>query len=509
MVSPFYIKKLKRLFFLAFFIYTTINASTLNLSISSNPSRINPILASDSASSEISQWIFNGLFKYNKDGKIVNDLAFSHKFINNKTLKVSLKQNIKWHDGKEFTSDDVIFTYNKIIDPKIFTSLKSSFMYVKDIQKIDKYTFIIHYKEAYYKALNIWMTGILPKHIYENESDMMNSKFNKKPIGTGPYKLNEFKISSNIILIANDEYFDKRPKIDKINYKFIADSNTLFFTLKQQNLDIGSLTPLQIDRQISNHFKDNFMIIEKPSFGYTYLGFNLNNDKFKDINVRKALSLGINRQELVDILFFGHGKVCTGPFLPDTFAFNNNILAPNQNISKAKQLLNKAGYTPNHPLEFEVVTNANNSIRVYAAQILQYQLAKIGVNMHIRIMEWQAFLNTVVMPKKYETILLGWGLSLMPDAKPLWHSSSSKKGGFNLVNYSNLKVDELIEEGAKTIDNDKLSVIYKKIFKHITDDIPYLFLYIPNSISVVNKDIENIEPAFTGFMHNQKDWIKK
>ncbi|MBT4707506.1 MAG: peptide ABC transporter substrate-binding protein, partial [Campylobacteraceae bacterium] len=190
-------------------------------------------------------------------------------------------------------------------------------------------------------------------------------------------------------------------------------------------------------------------------------------------------------------------------------AFNDNVKAPIQNIKKAKKLLNDLGYSKDKPFEFEVVTNANNSVRVYAAQILQYQLAKVGIKMTIRVMEWQAFLNTIVMPKKYEAIILGWGLSLMPDAKPLWHSSSNKKGGFNLVNYSNKNVDNLIEEGAKTIDKNKLSIIYKDIFKKITDDIPYLFLYIPNSITVVNKDIKNVNPSFLGIMHNQKNWIKE
>jgi peptide/nickel transport system substrate-binding protein len=498
---------MKFLIFL-FLIFLSLYSSTLNLSISSNPSRINPILASDSASSEISQWIFNGLFKYDKDGNIVNDLASSYKFINDTTLEITIKKNIKWHDGIELTSKDIIYTYNQIISPKIFTSLKSSFDYVKSVKKINRYKIEVKYKKPYFKALNIWMTGILPSHILKDEKDLMKSTFNKNPIGTGSYKLKSLKNSSDIVLEANSNYFEGKPKINKLLYKFLADPTTSFFMLKQKKLDVGSLTPLQIDRQISKNFKDNYKIIEQPSFGYTYMGFNLLNKKFRDIRVRQALSLAINRKELVDILFFGHGKVCTGPFLPNTFAFNNKIKAPIQDIKKAKKLLEEVGYNKTNPFSFEVVTNANNSIRVYATQILQYQLAKIGVNMKIRVMEWQAFLNTIVMPKNYEAIILGWGLSLMPDAKSIWHSSSSKKGGFNLVGYENKEVDKLIEKGAKTINKKKLSIIYQDIFKKITDDLPYLFLYIPNSITVVNKNIKNTQPSFTGIMHNQKDWLK-
>jgi len=208
-------------------------------------------------------------------------------------------------------------------------------------------------------------------------------------------------------------------------------------------------------------------------------------------------------------LFFGHGKVCTGPFLPDTFAFNEKIKTPIQDIEKAKELLKQMGYDENNPFTFQVITNANNSIRVNAAQILQYQLSFVGIDMKIRVMEWQAFLNTVVHPRKFDAIILGWGLSLMPDAKPLWHSKSDKKGGFNLVGYSNKEVDSLIEKGEVTIDKTKLSKIYKEIFTKISDDLPYLFLYIPNSITVVNSDIKNVEDALTGVTHNQNDWIKE
>jgi peptide/nickel transport system substrate-binding protein len=494
---------------LLFLLLSYLNASTLNLSISSNPSRINPILSTDSASSEISQWIFNGLFKYDKDGNIVCDLAKDYDFKTPTKLIVNIKQNVKWHDGNLFTADDVVFTYDTINSPKVFTPTKSSFEIVKSVKKIDKFTIEINYKKPYFKALEIWLVGLLPKHLLQNEKDLMTSSFNKKPIGTGAYKLKSLSNSSDIILYANDEYFEKPPKIDKILYKFIPDTTTAFYTLKQKQLDVGGLTPIQIDRQIDDKFKKDFLVFETPSFGYTYMGFNLKNKKFHDIKVRKALSLAINRQEIVDILFFGHGKVCTGPFLPNTFAFNENIKSPTQNIKKAKQLLKSAGYDENNPFEFQVVTNANNSIRVNAAQILQYQLAKIGVNMKIRVMEWQAFLNTVVHPRNFDAIILGWGLSLMPDAKPLWHSKSDKKGGFNLVGYSNKKVDRLIEKGESTIDKKELSKIYKQIFTHISDDLPYLFLYIPNSITAVNSKIQNVSKALTGIMHNQKDWIKE
>ena len=501
--------KIFTLFTLHFSLFTFLNASTLNLSMNSSPSRLNPILANDSASSEISDWLFSGLFKYDKDGNIATDLAKSYTFKENTKLIITLKNNVLWHDGKKFSAKDVVFTYNSIINPKIFNTLVSNFIKVKSVKAIDDLTVEVIYKEPYFKAIEIWMVGILPYHKLRDEQDMMKSSFNKNPIGTGSYKLKSFKNSEDIRLVANDDYYEGRPKIDEILYTFLPDPTTSFLMLKQKKLDLGSLSPLQINRQIDKKFKTEHKIIEQPSFGYSYLGFNLRNEKFKDLRIRRALSMAINRDELVKILYFGHAKVCHGPFLPGSFAFNESVQAPKQNLKKAKELLKEVGYDENNPFEFEIVTNTGNEIRINAAQILQYQLAKIGVNMKIRVMEWQAFLNTVVFPRKFEAVILGWSLSLMPDAYSIWHSKSDKKGGFNFVGYKNKKVDELIEKGAITINREELGVIYKKLFKHISDDIPYLFLYVPNSITAVNNNIKNIKPSFVGIMHNQKDWIKE
>ena len=508
--AVFYKKTIQ--YYMKFFIYyllliTYLSASTLNLSMNSSPSRLNPILANDSASSEISDWLFNGLFKYDKNGNPIVDLAQSYEFKDQTTLIIKLKENVLWHDNTKFTAKDVIFTYEKIIDPKVFNSIKSNFQQVKSVKALDDYTIEVIYSQAYFKAIETWMVGILPYHLLKDEENLMTSSFNKNPIGTGSYKLKEFKQGQDIELIANDKYFEGRPNIDKILYQFLPDPNTSFLYLKQKKLDLGGLTPIQIDRQIDNDFKNKFTIIQKPSFAYSYLGFNLKNEKFKDIRIRQALSLAINRQEMVDILFFGYGKICNGPFLPDSFAYNENIKPITQDINKAKALLKDAGYDENNPFTFELVTNTGNDTRINAAQILQYQLEKTGVKMSIKVMEWQAFLNTVVHPKKFQAVLLGWSLALMPDAFPLWHSSSSKLGGFNLVSYENEKVDKLIEQGSTTINRDELGNIYKEIFKIITDDLPYLFLYIPDAITVINKDIKNVEPSFVGITHNQKDWI--
>ena len=485
-------------------------ATTLHLATSSNPARLNPILATDSSSAEIAGFLFNGLVKFDKDSKkIVGDLAKKFYFVDDTTLVFELRHGVKWHDGAEFSAKDVLFTYKTLISDKIASPYSAGFRFVKSVEIVDKYTIKVTYKKAYFKALETWMMGILPEHLLKNEKNLMSSKFNTHPIGTGAYKLERLEYSKNIILSAFDEYFEGRAKIDKISFHVIADPMTRFLMLKSAKLDIGSIEPMAYERQLQKDFFTKFNIYEKISLSYTYLGFNLRLKKFQNPDVRRALSLAIDREELVDILFFKHAKVCTGPFLPGTVAFNADVKAPTVNIKEAKRLLKKAGYDAKNPFSFEIVTSNSSSIRPYAAQILQHQLQRAGVRVTLRVMEWQAFLNMVVFPHKFESVLLGWGLSPTPDPYLFWHKDSDKKGGFNLVGYNNPKVNTMIEESQSMVDRKKLGKKWRKMFKIITDDNPYLFLYIPNAITAVDKRVKNVSPALGGIWHNYIEWEKE
>ncbi len=493
--------------FLYLFFPLFLYASTLHLSTSANPSRINPILATDVASSEIANYIFNGLVKYDKDGQnIIGDLAEKFYFEDNVTLIFELKGAIKWQDGVAFSAKDVLFTYELINSPQVVSPYTSTFRMVKSVEVIDDLKLKVTYKEPYFKALELWMSGVLPQHLLKDEKNIMSSAFNTHPVGTGPYRLTKLEFSKNIELSAYDDYFEHRPKIDQIIYHVIPDPNTRFLMLKTQKIDVGSLEAMQIERQIEASFFDNYKVIEEIAHAYVYLGMNLRREKFKDPRVREALSLAVNREELVDILFMGHGQVCTGPFLPGGPAFNASVIAPSQNITRAKKLLKEAGYDEKHPLRFEIATSNSNSIRPYAAQILQHQLAQAGVEVKLRVMEWQAFLNTVVFPKEFDTVLLGWSLSLSPDPYLLWHSDSDKEGGFNFIGYRNENVDALIEKMQGTIERKALATIQQQIFAEVVKDNPYLFLFIPNAIEVVDKKIKHIEPTINGIWYNYIDW---
>lgn len=492
------------LFFLIF--QSLLLASTLHLSIAANPSRFNPLLATDSASSTITRWLFSALVRYDKEGNIEPELAQSFTFLSPTLLEFRLRKDVQWSDGAPFSAKDVLFTYETILSPEIFTPYSSGFSHVETVEMVDEYTLHVKYKYPYFKALEIWMMEVLPHHLLKDEKAMMTSRFNQAPVGTGPYILETFELSKNIVLRANPHYFEGKPKPERLVFHFLPDNATEFMMLRSQKLDLSSITPLQHERQLDTSFHEFYNVHESIAHSYAYVGLNLKDPKFQDHRVRQALSLAIDRQELVDILLFGHGEVSTGPFLPRTNAFDPDVKAPLQDIQKAKALLAQAGYDVENPLEFTLTTSSG--ARAATAEILQYQLAKAGIKMRIRVMEWQAFLNTVILPRRFEAVLLAWSVGLKSDAYSIWHSESMRKGGFNFVGYANPRVDALIKEAERVVDEEKFGGIYREIYRQIAYDVPYLFLYVPKSLSVVNRAITPVEPSFIGITHNLTAWEK-
>ncbi len=494
-----------------FLLFLSLNlfASTLYMSYSSNIGRLNPLLATDSTSSEISGWLFDALLKYDTNGKIVPQIAKSFRFLDDVTLEIKLRDKVYWFDGKEVSAKDVLFTYEFVKNPKVFSPYIENFRKVVSVKVIDEKTVVIKYKEPYFKALETWLMPILPQHILKNDEAPMTSKFNFAPVGNGAYKIKRLEQGADVEFVANEHYYSGAAKIDKMVYRFLPDASSSFLMLKTGALDVGGLTPLQLKMQTDKAFFDKFQIVENPGSTYTYLGFNLKNEKFKDARVRKAISAAIDRNELIDLLFFGHAKVCNGPFLPGSYAYNPSVKTPKRDLAKAKALLREAGYSDAKPLSFEISTNSNNQNRLLAAEIIQKQLKEAGIIVKIRAVEWQAFLNTVVDPRRFETVLMGWSMPLSPDAYSIWHSDQiEKKAGFNFVSYKNKEVDTLIEKAERTTNKELIAGYYQRIFELIVNDNPYLFLFTPNSILAVSKKIKHVEPSIIGIMHNQTQWEK-
>ena len=354
------------------------------------PRSLVPILASDSASGAICGLVFNGLVKYDKDLSLVGDLAKEWEISEDGLeIKFYLRKGVKWHDGAPFTARDVEFTYRSLIDPMVRTPYSGDFKMVETLEVIDDYTIKVLYKESFSPGLSSWGMNIMPRHLLE-KVDLNNTGFSRSPIGTGPYKFKLWKTGERVELVSNHDYFEARPYIDRYIYRIIPDQATMFLELRAEGVDYISLTPLQFKRQTeSKFFKENFQKFNFPSFGYTYLGYNLNDPRFKDLRVRRAINYAIDKNEIIRGVLLGLGRIATGPFIPESWAYNKDVVYLEYDPEKAKMLLRDAGWQDidgdgilekeGTKFSFTVITNQGNEQRKMTLEIIQRRLKEIGI----------------------------------------------------------------------------------------------------------------------------------
>ena len=464
-------------------------------------SYLNPVLAQDSASSDINGLVFNGLIKYNRDLQgFIGDLAESWEIRPGPEPEITffLRRGVLWHDGKPFSAEDVKFTYDKIMDEKTQTVRRSDYELVKKVEVVDPYTFRVTYKQPFSPGLGTWGIGILPKHRLEKE-DINTTSFNRNPIGTGPFRFVEWVSDEKIVLEANPRYFEGRPHLDRIIYRIIPETSLSEMELLTRGVDYYGVLPHQYHRMNEIPF---LKIYSQPSLSYTYIGYNLKNPLFQDKRVRQALTHAIHREEIVQYVLYGFGNVISGPFPSHLWYYNPNVKPLPYDPIKAKKLLIEAGWRDTNgdgvldregkPFRFKLITNSGNDIRRDVGVLVQRQLRELGIDVTFETYEWSVFLKNFINAKHFDACILGWSLSPDPDDYMIWHSSQIEKG-FNFISYVNPEADRLWEEGRKEYDLEKRRKIYWRIHELIAEDQPYTFLFSPIGISALQKKFVLVE----------------
>lgn len=475
-----------------------------------------PPLASDAASAGIIGLIYNGLVKYDGNLNLVGDLAESWDISQDGlTITFHLRHGVKWHDGALFTAQDVLFTYQVMVDPKTPTAYSGDYLQVKKAEAPDDYTFRVTYPQPFAPALGSWGLAILPRHLLYGQ-DITKSLLARHPIGTGPYVFKEWKAGQMIGLDYNPNYFEGRPYLNGYLYRVIPDMATMFLELKSGNLDRMGLTPLQYTRQTAYaKFDRLYKKYRYMPFSYIYLGYNLRDPRFADRRVRQALTHAINKREIIDGVLMGLGEEAYGPYKPGTWYYNPNVPKFPYDPGKAKALLAEAGWHPDSsgiltkdgkPFEFTILTNQGNDIRVRTAEIIQRRLHDIGIRVKIRTIEWAAFLKQFLEKGRFDAVLLGWNTGLDPDQFDIWSSTKTKPGELNFIGYKNPEVDKLLSEGRHTFDREKRRQAYFKFQDILAEDQPYTFLFVPDALPAISRRFHGIKPAPAGIDYNFIKW---
>lgn len=480
-------------------------------------SNLIPYLSSDSSSHEVSDLLFVAPLRYNKNLEIEPYAAESYEVLDEgRLLRFTLRPGILWEDGVELTADDVEFTWKLVTNPETASPYAEDFMAVKEFRKTGRYTFEVRYEKYFARALISWMSAILPKHILEGQN-IHSTAFSRKPVGAGPYRMFAWEPGTRIRLKSSPTYFAGRPYIDEVVYRIIPDPSTMFLEAKAGKLDFMSLSPQQYLRQTSGEpWNTLFKKYKYLSSVYVYLGFNLQHPLFQDVRVRQAVSCAINRDDIIKGVLLGEGTPAFGPYKPGSWAYNTKIRPVQQDVEKAKKLLQEAGFSDSNgdgilekngkPFTFTILTNQGNEQRILAATVIQAQLKAVGIEVRIRTVEWAAFIKEFIHTGRFDAVILGWTITQDPDIFDVWHSSKAKPGGLNFTRYSNAEVDALLVEARATPDRARRKVLYDRVQEIMHADQPYCFLFVPYALPIVQARFQGIKPALAGIMYNFEKW---
>lgn len=497
------------------------SADVLRMALRGEPVQLNPILASDMGSIFVNGFIFNGLVRYDENLEIVPDLAESWEIEDGgKRIVFHLKKGVKWHDGKEFTAKDVVFTYQKTVDPSTNTFNAGLFKVGKENIKfhaLDDYTVEAELPSPFAPFFNnLTLVPVAPEHLLKDQ-DVNRCDYNRSPVGTGPFKFVEWKTSDRVTLEANPEYFRGNPKLKRIEFRIIPSAEGARIALMSNQVDMAGLSAE--DLFVIKHLKNfpSFVEIKKwDSFTYVYFSFDLTNPLFKDLKVRRAINYAINRDALVQTALHGFGSPIHGPIPIPSWAYTDHVGHYEYNPEKAKNLLDEAGWKPGgdgirekdgKKLSFKVIYINGSRASESACIQMQSYLSSIGVQLKLQALDKGALIDSLY-PHKFESVVFNWAEPFDPDIYTEWNSTQVEEG-MNFMSYSNPEVDVLLEKARESMDRETRKKLYHEIQKKIVEDAPYVWLWNQDSAMGVNQRVKGLsKPSPAGLLVDpEKVWV--
>jgi len=495
----------------SFMVNVAMKGGSISEGIVGTPRFINPILANSLADQDLVSLIYSGLMRKNSDGSLTPDIALKYEVSkDNLTYTFTLKDKIYFHDEKPITVDDIIFTINKIKDPIIKSPKKGSWEGIT-ISKIDEKTIKFTLKQPYSSFLENTTLGIMPEYLW-NASPLELNDMNTQPVGSGPYKVS--KVSKQSTGLIN--YYDLVP-FKEFNFNEPYINITLHFYPNEED-QISALEKGEVD-QISSITPANAKVLEEKGYRIESLTlprvfglfFNQNqNQIFTDKNIIKAIDLAVNKDTIVNDVLLGYGVVINDPIPPNMIDYQKLNKEDNatyiENIKKAENILSKDGWKKDENgflqkttklkgkktttnLEFSISTG-NAPELSKSAELIKQNLENIGMKVVIKTFEIGNLNQGVIRPRKYDALLFGQIINHESDLFAFWHSSQRKDPGLNVAMYTNANVDKILEDAFITIDEKSRIKKYAQFEDEIKKDMPSVFLYSPNFIYVISKNLQ-------------------
>jgi peptide/nickel transport system substrate-binding protein len=484
---------------------------------------LNPVVATD-GQSYIAEWpMFDSLVEL--DGKLgVKPLLAESWEVSRDglTYTFKLKKGVRWHDGKPFTARDVAFTFYSVLDPKVTTPHRAYFdalvgfpeltakenpkkpedLAQKPIEVIDDHTIRFRLRYPYGAFLAVLVSpraGIIPEHLLKGV-DLNTAEFNRKPVGTGPFRFVEWKRGDRLVMEANPTYHGGRPALDRVIYRVIPDAVVLLQELRAGGVDLIENPPLTEVARLKQTAGLKVLVADNTS--YTYLGYRQDLAPFDDVRVRRAFYHAVDVPTIVQQVLQGYAAIANGQFPPGTWAHDPSVKPYAYDPARARALLFEAGWKPGPDgvlvkdgkrLSFSVRHDQANQAVKDTAVVVQEYLKNVGVEAKLEPLDWPTFVKKL-FASEFEAIVVGWTNFHDPDpfAYTIWHSSQWK--GRNFAHYKNARADEAIEAGRRAPSQAERKKAYSALTHILMEDAPYVFLYYPQQVYVTRSGYDGFVP---------------
>lgn len=509
----------------SFLVDVPLSGGTVTEGVMGTPRFINPVLAVADVEKDINALVYSGLMKKDGIGNIIPDLADSFTVSPDGLIYTfTLKQNLTFHDGSLITAADVVYTFNQIKNPAIKSPKKVNWDGVT-IENTDDRTIIFTLKQPFASFLENTTLGILPAHLWKEVSDaeFSFSDLNLNAVGSGPFKIKNINkkssgIPSGIKLSSFKNYAGGEPYIKTFVFDFYPNESDMISAYKSGSIDnVSAISPVEAVALQD----DGARTISTPLPRIFGLFFNQTEAPiFTDKNVVKAFDMAINKNRIIDTVLHGYGKTIDGP-LPLYMSDQGEVAQySEQNKTDALALLKKAGWIPGTDgvlsktsttittpatkgkpaqtrssstrLTFSIATGEAPELRK-AAELIAEDLKSIGVEVDVKTYETGTLNQNVIRPRKYDALFFGEIVSHESDFFAFWHSSQRNDPGLNIAQYANTKVDQLLESALVTADANVRLQKYKDFEKEVQKDMPAIFVYSPDFIYVVDKNLQGFD----------------
>lgn len=493
---------------------------TLAVAIDSDPGQLNPAITTSGGTHTASELVYNGLVGLTPELEPEPELAESWEVLEDGALyRFDLRDGVTWHDGEPFTSADVKFTFEEML-LKLHSRTKTSIgSALESITTPDDDTVEFRFREPYAPLLlqlDHVEAPILPKHLYEG-TDVQKNPVNSQPIGTGPFKLVSYTPDSELRFTANRDYFKPDlPHLDEVVMRIIPDKGNQVAALEAGEVDWLFGTPGPDLPRLEESGEFDFLTTSVNPGGSNCImtvSFNLDRPMFQDVRLRRALGQALDREQFLERVIFGQGRVAQAPISSGIpFAHASGLEGmPTFDRAAAEKLLDEAGWVRDGqgtrtargvegvpdgtPLAFGFMHFPTFSAY---AQLLRAQWGEVGVDLTLTPLEPPVFADTVFKAREFDTNIVSYCNGLDPEigVKRMYVTSNIAPIPFsNSSAYRNPTVDQLFDKARTTVDEAGRTKVYRDLQEQLVRDLPYLWLVETEANRVFTKQCSGFSPA--------------